>query len=122
MKRSEVLTVPDGLYGEFAARFPYAETEDQQNAIDAVEGCDTKRVALVTFALSGVLAAIAGSLIAPLVLVFPLMGAVVILKAFVIVILPVRVCRMFSCISRDFKPCNRIVSHTSCGKTKTNTF
>jgi len=29
------LTVPDGLYAEFAARFPYDETEDQQNAIDA---------------------------------------------------------------------------------------
>jgi transcription-repair coupling factor (superfamily II helicase) len=26
----------DGLYGEFAARFPYEETEDQQSAIDAV--------------------------------------------------------------------------------------
>jgi branched-chain amino acid transport system permease protein len=33
------------------------------------------------------LAAIAGSLIAPLVLVFPTMGAVIVLKAFVIVIL-----------------------------------
>ncbi|MBO6725168.1 MAG: transcription-repair coupling factor [Rhizobiaceae bacterium] len=31
-----VLTPPDGLYSEFAARFPYDETEDQQNAIDAV--------------------------------------------------------------------------------------
>ena len=30
------LTPPDGLYGEFAARFPYDETEDQHNAIDAV--------------------------------------------------------------------------------------
>ncbi|KFB10026.1 transcription-repair coupling factor [Nitratireductor basaltis] len=27
---------PEGLYGEFAARFPYDETDDQQNAIDAV--------------------------------------------------------------------------------------
>jgi branched-chain amino acid transport system permease protein len=50
-------------------------------------GIDTRRVALFTFAISGVLAAIAGSLIAPLVLVFPTMGAVIILKAFVIVIL-----------------------------------
>ncbi|MGY6707551.1 MAG: transcription-repair coupling factor [Rhizobiaceae bacterium] len=30
------LTPPEGIYGEFAARFPYDETEDQQNAIDAV--------------------------------------------------------------------------------------
>jgi transcription-repair coupling factor (superfamily II helicase) len=28
--------VPEGIYEEFAARFPYEETEDQQNAIDAV--------------------------------------------------------------------------------------
>jgi transcription-repair coupling factor (superfamily II helicase) len=27
---------PEGLYGEFAARFPYEETDDQQTAIDAV--------------------------------------------------------------------------------------
>src|SRR5690606_22057798 len=31
----KILPAP-GLYGEFAARFPYDETEDQQNAIDAV--------------------------------------------------------------------------------------
>lgn len=30
------LQPPQGLYGEFAARFPYDETDDQQNAIDAV--------------------------------------------------------------------------------------
>jgi transcription-repair coupling factor (superfamily II helicase) len=29
---------PDGLYDEFAARFPYEETEDQLNAIEAVMG------------------------------------------------------------------------------------
>lgn len=62
-----------------------ALAQDREGALLA--GIDTKRVALLTFAISGVLAAIAGSLIAPLVLVFPLMGAVVILKAFVIVIL-----------------------------------
>ena len=27
---------PEGLYGEFSARFPYEETDDQQSAIDAV--------------------------------------------------------------------------------------
>jgi transcription-repair coupling factor (superfamily II helicase) len=31
-----VIRVPDGLYGEFAARFPYEPTEDQAGAIDAV--------------------------------------------------------------------------------------
>ncbi|MBC8131206.1 MAG: transcription-repair coupling factor [Rhizobiaceae bacterium] len=30
------LLPPEGLWGEFAARFPYEETEDQQAAIDAV--------------------------------------------------------------------------------------
>lgn len=36
MRGAPALTPPDGLYGEFAARFPYEETEDQQNAIEAV--------------------------------------------------------------------------------------
>jgi branched-chain amino acid transport system permease protein len=62
-----------------------ALAQDREGAL--LVGIDTKRVALLTFAISGALAAIAGSLIAPIVLVFPLMGAVVILKAFVIVIL-----------------------------------
>jgi len=62
-----------------------ALAQDREGAL--LVGIDTRKVALLTFAISGVLAAIAGSLIAPLVLVFPLMGAVVILKAFVIVIL-----------------------------------
>ncbi len=38
MKQAPVLTPPDGLYDEFAARFPYEETEDQQTAIDTVLG------------------------------------------------------------------------------------
>jgi branched-chain amino acid transport system permease protein len=62
-----------------------ALAQDREGAL--LVGIDARTVALLTFAISGVLAAIAGSLIAPLVLVFPLMGAVVILKAFVIVIL-----------------------------------
>jgi len=62
-----------------------ALAQDREGAL--LVGIDARRVAVLTFAISGVLAAIAGSLIAPLVLVFPLMGAVVILKAFVIVIL-----------------------------------
>ena len=36
MKTAPVLTPPEGLYDEFAARFPYEETEDQDAAIDAV--------------------------------------------------------------------------------------
>ncbi|EKF17535.1 transcription-repair coupling factor [Nitratireductor pacificus] len=36
MRPGVKLAPPDGLYGEFAARFPYEETDDQQNAIDAV--------------------------------------------------------------------------------------
>ncbi len=36
MRGAPVVTPPDGLYGEFAARFPYDETDDQQAAIDAV--------------------------------------------------------------------------------------
>ncbi|MFD1744278.1 transcription-repair coupling factor [Rhizobium helianthi] len=35
-RRAPVLETPEGLYDEFAARFPYDETEDQANAIDAV--------------------------------------------------------------------------------------
>ena len=35
-REAAVLTPPDGAYDEFAARFPYEETEDQDNAIDAV--------------------------------------------------------------------------------------
>ncbi len=35
-KAAPVLTPADGLYDEFAARFPYEETEDQDTAIDAV--------------------------------------------------------------------------------------
>jgi len=34
LKTAPVLTPPEGLYDEFAARFPYEETEDQQTAID----------------------------------------------------------------------------------------
>jgi transcription-repair coupling factor (superfamily II helicase) len=35
MREAPRLNAPDGLYAEFAARFPYDETEDQQGAIDA---------------------------------------------------------------------------------------
>ena len=36
MQSAPVILPPEGLYGEFAARFPYDETDDQQSAIDAV--------------------------------------------------------------------------------------
>ncbi len=35
-RHAPVLATPDGLYDEFAARFPYDETEDQLNSIEAV--------------------------------------------------------------------------------------
>jgi transcription-repair coupling factor (superfamily II helicase) len=35
-REAEVIEPPSGLYDEFAARFPYAETDDQLNAIDDV--------------------------------------------------------------------------------------
>jgi transcription-repair coupling factor (superfamily II helicase) len=38
MRSAPTMIPQDGLYGEFAARFPYEETDDQQNAIDAVAG------------------------------------------------------------------------------------
>ena len=36
MRGAPALLPPDGLYGEFAARFPYEETDDQLTAIEAV--------------------------------------------------------------------------------------
>ena len=36
MRAAPAMNPADGVYGEFAARFPYEETDDQQNAIDAV--------------------------------------------------------------------------------------
>jgi transcription-repair coupling factor (superfamily II helicase) len=36
LKEAPRLTPQEGLYDEFCARFPYEETEDQQNTIDAV--------------------------------------------------------------------------------------
>ncbi|WP_430262616.1 transcription-repair coupling factor [Neorhizobium sp. IRS_2293] len=36
VRRAPVLATPEGLYDEFAARFPYDETEDQETAIEAV--------------------------------------------------------------------------------------
>ncbi len=50
-------------------------------------GIDPNRVAMLTFAISGVLAAVAATLYAPINLVYPAMGNLVITKAFVIIIL-----------------------------------
>ncbi|URI05757.1 branched-chain amino acid ABC transporter permease [Aquincola tertiaricarbonis] len=50
-------------------------------------GIDANRVAMMTFAISGVLAAVAATLYAPINLVYPAMGHLVITKAFVIIIL-----------------------------------
>ncbi|MCZ4282599.1 transcription-repair coupling factor [Kiloniella laminariae] len=36
LRKAETIDVPEGLYDEFAARFPYPETEDQLNAIEDV--------------------------------------------------------------------------------------
>ena len=36
MRSAPAMLPPEGAYGEFSARFPYEETDDQQTAIDAV--------------------------------------------------------------------------------------
>lgn len=36
MRKAEPINIPDGAYDEFCARFPYAETDDQLNAIEDV--------------------------------------------------------------------------------------
>ncbi len=38
LKEAPKVQLPEGLYDEFAARFPYDETDDQANAIEAVLG------------------------------------------------------------------------------------
>lgn len=53
----------------------------------ALVGIDPNRVAMLTFAISGVLAAVAAALYAPINLVYPGMGNLVITKAFVIIVL-----------------------------------
>lgn len=53
----------------------------------ALVGIDPNRVAMLTFAISGVLAAVAAALYAPINLVYPSMGNLVITKAFVIIVL-----------------------------------
>ena len=50
-------------------------------------GIDATKVSILTFAISGALAAVAATLFAPINLIYPSMGELVILKAFVIIIL-----------------------------------
>ena len=50
-------------------------------------GIDTHRVATLTFAISGALAAAAAVLYAPINLVYPAMGSLVITKAFAIIVI-----------------------------------
>jgi branched-chain amino acid transport system permease protein len=50
-------------------------------------GIDATKVSVLTFAISGALAAIAATLFSPINLIYPAMGNLVIMKAFVIIIL-----------------------------------
>jgi branched-chain amino acid transport system permease protein len=62
-----------------------AAAQDREGAL--LVGIDVTRVATLTFALSAAIASIAGSLVAPISLVYPAMGSLVTLKAFAIVVL-----------------------------------
>ena len=62
-----------------------ATAQDRQGA--ALVGIDPARVSIMTFAISGALAAVAAVLYAPISLVAPTMGELVITKAFVIIVL-----------------------------------
>ncbi|MFN3296508.1 branched-chain amino acid ABC transporter permease [Caldimonas sp.] len=62
-----------------------AMAQNRQGA--ALVGIDPNRVAMLTFAISGGLAAVAATLYAPINLIYPAMGHLVITKAFVIIIL-----------------------------------
>ncbi len=62
-----------------------ATAQNRQGA--ALVGIDATRVSMLTFAISGALAAIAAVLFAPINLLSPTMGELVITKAFVIIIL-----------------------------------
>jgi branched-chain amino acid transport system permease protein len=62
-----------------------AMAQDREGAL--LVGVDTRKIAMLTFGLSAGLAAAAASLVAPINLIFPAMGAVVNTKAFVIIIL-----------------------------------
>lgn len=62
-----------------------ALAQDRDGA--SLVGIDAARVSMLTFAISGVLVAVAATLFAPIALVYPTMGDLVVMKAFVIIIL-----------------------------------
>jgi branched-chain amino acid transport system permease protein len=62
-----------------------AMAQDRAGAL--LVGIDTRKIAMLTFAISAALAAVAAALVAPLNLISPMMGEPVNLKAFVIIIL-----------------------------------
>ncbi|MGH9349869.1 MAG: branched-chain amino acid ABC transporter permease [Vicinamibacterales bacterium] len=62
-----------------------ATAQDREGAM--LVGIEIDRVTMGTFALSAAIASVAGSLIAPISLIYPAMGALVTLKAFAIVVL-----------------------------------
>lgn len=62
-----------------------ATAQNREGAL--LVGIETDRVAMATFAISAAIAAVAGSLIGPISLIYPAMGALVSLKAFAIVVL-----------------------------------
>jgi branched-chain amino acid transport system permease protein len=62
-----------------------ATAQDREGAL--LVGIEIDRVAMATFALSAAIASVAGSLVAPISLIYPAMGALVTLKAFAIVVL-----------------------------------
>jgi branched-chain amino acid transport system permease protein len=62
-----------------------AAAQDREGAL--LVGIEIDRVTMSTFAMSAAIASVAGSLIAPISLIYPTMGALVTLKAFAIVVL-----------------------------------
>lgn len=62
-----------------------AMAQDREGAF--LVGIDANKVSMITFAISGFLAAAAAALFVPISLVFPAMGHLVIMKAFVIIVL-----------------------------------
>lgn len=69
----------------FVGKSIVAMSQDREGAF--LVGINSNKVAMLTFFIAGSLAAIAASLTAPINLVFPGMGHLVILKAFVIIII-----------------------------------
>jgi branched-chain amino acid transport system permease protein len=62
-----------------------ATAQDREGAM--LVGIDINRVTMATFAVSAAIASVAGSLIAPISLIYPAMGGLLTLKAFAIVVL-----------------------------------